>query len=171
MGRARTASAGRWPGRRSPTPSAPAFTSFAWRGRLGLECHGGVPPLQRGPEARETQGQDALATAGLRQWTGTSPDSARGWFAPQDPTPAPVFRQEDAGAVPMGFLTGEIAYKHDVAGRRVEKAVDGYSIRYCCKKPIRARIANARKTCVPLLQSSYGQVMLDNEGQIIYNDL
>ena len=29
-------------------------------------CRGGIPPLQRGPEARETQGQDALATGGLR---------------------------------------------------------------------------------------------------------
>jgi hypothetical protein len=32
----------------------------------------------------------------------------------------------------MGSLTGEIAYKQDVAGRRVEKKVDGYSTRYVC---------------------------------------
>ncbi len=47
------------------------------------------------------------------QWTGPSPD--------QDPA-----------------NWQEIDYKHDVAGRRVEKKVDGYSTRYCyaCGEPV-----------------------------------
>ncbi len=47
------------------------------------------------------------------QWSGPSPEQdTSNW------------------AVPGGSLTGEIAYKHDVLGRRIEKKVDGYTTRY-----------------------------------------
>ncbi|MHC4539993.1 MAG: hypothetical protein ACYS74_09470, partial [Planctomycetota bacterium] len=63
----------------------------------------------------------APADAGV-QWTGPSPAQACPERSRRDPS-----------------NWQQIAYKHDVTGRRVEKKVDGYSTRYvhACDEPIR----------------------------------
>ncbi|MHC4540521.1 MAG: hypothetical protein ACYTEK_15975 [Planctomycetota bacterium] len=77
-----------------------------------LKWRGACPESFRGIKDSSGSDGDDCGWVDFVQWTGPSPAPACPERSRRDPS---------NWAVPKGPLTGQIAYKHDVTGRRIEK--------------------------------------------------